>query len=328
MTERRPPAVARVIERATQTARAHGMFRAGDLVLAWVSGGADSVCLLETLVRVRRLFRIELAVFHFDHELRPGSAADAAYVARRASALSLPLQVRRPLSRPAPGDSVERWAREERHRAGAAVAAEIGAQRSALGHTMDDRAETVLLALVRGWGLEGLTGMEPVAGNLVRPLLDVRRDETQACCRSLRLRPRTDPSNADLSLLRNALRHRALPALAEATGRDVVPTIARTAELLRADADLLDELAAGLGAGIVERPSTNGVAFLASGLGDLARPVASRVVRRGFADAGVPWTASAIDGVLDLAAGRVGRRIELAEGWVARRDRTRVVLER
>lgn len=327
MTERRPPAVARVIERATQTARAHQMFHAGELVLVWVSGGADSLCLLETLVRVRRLFRIKVAVFHFDHELQPGSAADAGYVVRRAAAHGLACHVRRPLSRPAPGDSVERWAREERHRAAGAVASEIGARRSALGHTQDDRAETVLLALVRGWGLDGLTGTEPVTGDLVRPLLEVRRDETEACCRALRLRPRVDPSNADLSLLRNALRRRALPALAEATGRDVVPTIARTAELLRADAVLLDELAAELGAGIVER-SASALTFSATRLLELARPVSSRVVRRGFAEAGVPWTERAIDGVLDLAAGRPGRRLELADGWRAHRDRTRVVLER
>src|SRR2546430_7858020 len=80
MAARRPPAVARVLERITMTARTHGMFTPGDLALLWVSGGPDSVCLLESLVRLRRLFRIRLAVFHMDHRLRPDSATDAAYV--------------------------------------------------------------------------------------------------------------------------------------------------------------------------------------------------------------------------------------------------------
>jgi tRNA(Ile)-lysidine synthase len=327
MTERRPPQVARVIERVTRTAREHAMFSPGDLVLVWVSGGADSLCLLETLVRIRRLFRIRLAVFHLDHGLRPGSAADSAYVRRRAAALDLPCHVRSPARRPLPRESTERWARQERRAAAGRVAEEIGASRSALGHTMDDRAETVLLALVRGWGLDGLVGIEPVAGRMVRPLLDVRRDETVAACRSLGLRPRHDPSNADTTYLRNAIRHDVLPVLTAATTRDVVPTIARTAELLRADAAMLDELAVGLGASALVRDA-QGWALRIDALADLAPPIASRVVRHALARIGVEWSASAIDGILDLAGGRSGRRIDLGDGWIARRARARVVFER
>ena len=181
--------MARVIERVTHTARTHEMFTPGDLVLVWVSGGPDSICLLETLVRVRRLFRIRLAVFHLNHGLRPGSDADASYVRRRAAHHGLPCHLVKPTASPARGDSIEQWARDERRRAAAEVASSIGASRSALGHTMEDRAETVLIGLVRGWGLDGLTGIEPVAGALVRPLLAVRRADTQALCRSLGLRP-------------------------------------------------------------------------------------------------------------------------------------------
>jgi tRNA(Ile)-lysidine synthase len=327
MATRRPPQLARVIERMTRTAREHEMFAARDLVLVWVSGGADSLCLLEALVRVRRLFRIDLAVFHLDHGLRAGSSDDAAYVRRRSAALGLRCHVATPTEPPPPGASVERWAREERRAAAARLAAEIGARRSALGHTMDDRAETVLLGLVRGWGLDGLTGIEPVAGELVRPLLDVRRDETSAACRSLGLRPREDPTNADTTYLRNAIRRDVLPALAEATGRDVVPSIAQSAELLRADAAMLDDLATGLGAAALERDGA-GWALRVDALADLATPLASRVVRHALATAHIEWTAASIDAVLDLARGRVGRTRALGDGWTARRARTHVVLER
>ena len=303
------------------------MFGVGDLVLVWVSGGPDSLCLLETLVRIRRLFRIRLAVFHMDHGLRPGSGGDAAYVRRRAGAHGVPCHVASPWTAPPRGGSVERWAREERRAAAARIANEIDASRSALGHTMDDRAETVLLALLRGWGLDGLAGIEPVADGIVRPLLDVRRDETVAACRSLGLRPRHDPSNTDTSYLRNAIRHEVLPTLTSATGRDVVPTLARTADLLRADASMLDELAVGLGANILERDRL-GWALRADTLADLAPPIASRVVRHALAAAGIEWSRAAIDGVLDLASGRPGRRIELGDGWSARRVRARIVLER
>ena len=315
-----------MIERVTHTVRAHDLFVPGQLILVWVSGGADSVCLLETLVRVRRLFRIRLAVFHLDHGLRPGSSADAAYVRRRAATHGLDARVA-PRSTPGPGDSVERWAREERRAAAGAVAERIGADRHALGHTMDDRAETVLLALVRGWGLDGLTGIEPIAGNLVRPMLDVRRADTEAACRSLRLHPRVDETNADTAFLRNALRHEALPALARATDRDVIPTIARTAELLRSDARLLDELAANLAETVVT-PTDAGARLDAAELRGLAAPMASRVVRRALADAGCTWTEKGIEGILDLASGRPGRRLALSDGARAHRDRTHVVVER
>jgi tRNA(Ile)-lysidine synthase len=327
MTARRPPQIARVIERVTHTARTHEMFASGDLVLVWVSGGPDSLCLLETLVRVRRLFRIRLAVFHMDHRLRPGSAGDAAYVRRRAAVHGLDCHVASASTGPPAGGSVERWAREQRRTAAAGVAEEIGAARSAVGHTMDDRAETVLLALVRGWGLDGLAGIEPVAGPIVRPLLDVRRDETLAACRGLGLRPRLDPSNADTTYLRNAIRHGVLPAFVSATGRDVVPTLARSAELLRADAAMLDELARTLGITALERRD-GGWALQADVLADLAPPIASRVVRHALATVGIDWSRAAIEAVLDLVAGRPGRRIELGEGWTARRERTCVVLER
>ena len=303
------------------------MFTKGDRVLVWVSGGPDSLCLLEALVRLRRLFGIDLVVFHLDHGLRTASGADAAYVRRRAAAHGLPCHVLTPSTRPTSGDSVERWAREERRAAGARIAADIGAGRSALGHTMDDRAETVLLALVRGWGLDGLAGIEPVAGTHVRPLLDIRREETLAACHALRLRPRIDPTNDDTGYLRNAIRRDVMPTLAAATGRDVVPTIARTAELLRADAAMLDELAIGLGGAAVER--AGGVrALRVDVLTDLAPPIAARAIRHALADAGIDWTQAAIDGILDLAMGRPGRRVALGGGWRARRERARIVLER
>jgi tRNA(Ile)-lysidine synthase len=316
-----------VLERVTRTVREHGMFTKGDRVLVWVSGGPDSLCLLEALVRLRRLFGIDLVVFHLDHGLRTASGADAAYVRRRAAVHGLPCHVLTASTRPTSGDSVERWAREERRAAGARIAADIGAGRSALGHTMDDRAETVLLALVRGWGLDGLAGIEPVAGTHVRPLLDVRREETLAACHALRLRPRIDPTNDDTGYLRNAIRRDVMPTLAAATGRDVVPTIARTAELLRADAAMLDELAIGLGGAAVER--AGGVrALRVDVLTDLAPPIAARAIRYALADAGIDWTRAAIDGILDLAMGRPGRRVELGGGWRARRERARIVLER
>ena len=152
---RRPPAVARVLERVTATAREHEMFLPGQTVLVAVSGGPDSVCMLESLVRLRRLFKIRLEVFHFDHGLRKDSAADAAYVKRLADRHRLPCHLRAATSSPDKGVSVEAWAREQRHFAIAEVTHETGAAKTAIGHTMDDQAETVLIGLITGSGIAG-----------------------------------------------------------------------------------------------------------------------------------------------------------------------------
>jgi hypoxanthine phosphoribosyltransferase len=238
----RPPAVARVLERVTATARAHELFLPGDVVLVAVSGGPDSVCLLESLLRLRRLLRIRVEVFHFDHRLRPGSEKDAAYVRRLAERHRVPVHLRAAEDAPARGESVEAWARGRRLRAAHEVQREIGARRIAVAHTMDDQAETVLLAALTGGGLEAVSGMRPAVGPFVRPLLDVTREEVEAFCRACHLRPRVDPSNVDRRFLRNALRLDGLPALERAVGRPVREPLARTAALLREDAD---ELARG-----------------------------------------------------------------------------------
>ena len=324
---RRPPAVARVLERITATAREHEMFLPSQTVLVSVSGGADSVCLLESLVRLRRLFKIRLEVFHFDHRLRPDSSKDAAYVKRLAERHRLPFHLGMADSKPAKGESIESWARDQRRISSTQVARDVGAERIAVAHTMDDQAETILLALVRGWGLSGLAGIRPVLGRDVQPLLDVRRSEVEACCRALGLRPRQDPTNRDTRYLRNALRHRVIPELERATDRELTPTFARTAALLRADSDLLsyqsDEIAREL---IDESP--DGCSLPAAALLTLPTAIATRVVRRAFALADIGWTEESIDAVLDLAAGRPGRTRHLALGSTARRDQEYVHLSR
>jgi tRNA(Ile)-lysidine synthase len=234
---RRPPAVARVLERVTRTARQHDLFEPGDVVLVAVSGGPDSVCLLYALWHLRRLLKIRLEVFHFDHRLRPGSQADAAYVRALARRLGLSAHVREAAGAPSRGESVEAWATAARGRAADDVRASVGARVVAEGHTLDDQAETVLLNLIRGGGLEAVAGIRPggVGSDRVQPLLDVERSEVEAFCRALHLRPRRDPMNEDPRRLRNAIRISVLPAMERATGREVRRPIARSADLLRED---------------------------------------------------------------------------------------------
>jgi tRNA(Ile)-lysidine synthetase-like protein len=327
-----------VLERVTATVRRHDMLHPGDTVLVCVSGGPDSMCLLESLVRLRRLFRIRLEVFTFDHRLREGSAADVAYVRRAAARLRLPAHVEVAEGAPPAGASVEAWGTIQRMRAADRVRQVIGAQVVAEGHTIDDQAETVLLNLLRGTGLDGLAGIWPVAGErpspiTVQPLFDVSREEVEASCRALGLRPRRDPMNEDRRYLRSAIRHEVLPAIERATGREVRATLARTAEVLAEDRDELMRRGLELERNLV-RHEHDSVRLDAAGLARLPRAAAARVVRRALwnllttDEAAAPWTRASVDAVLDLATGRPGRRRHLPNGREAVREKVYVLVSR
>ncbi len=323
-----------MLERVTATVREHGLLQPDETVLVCVSGGPDSVCLLESLVRLRRLFRMRLEVFHFDHRLRADSSADVAYVRRLAARHRLPFHLRVADDAPGVGASVEAWATARRTNAANEVRREIGAPVIAEGHTLDDQAETVLLNLLRGTGLDGLAGIWPGEGDrpgssLVQPLLDVTRAEVEAFCRSLGLRPRRDPMNDDRRLLRAAIRHEAIPMLERITGREVRATLARTASVLHEDRLELLRQAADHEAAIVEHDGGE-VRFRAADLAALPRSLAARIVRMALwrlaavDDEVAPWTRDSVDAVLDLAVGRPGRRRDLPGNRAARRDRVYV----
>lgn len=316
----RPPAVARVLERVTATVREHELLLPGESVMVAVSGGPDSTCLIHALVELRRLLGIDLAVFHFDHRLRPGSAEDAAYVRRTAERLRLPFHLAQATTRPEPGGSVEEWGRRARYAALALAMRDAGATKGATGHTLDDQAETVLLALVRGGGLDAVAGIWPEQGGIVRPLLGVTREEVEAFCRAKRLRPRVDPTNRDTRLLRNAIRLKVLPALERAAGREVRATLARTARLLRRDAELLRRLATEAAVELLEE-TPEGVRLPAAALATLPAAVGARVARDAAYRCGVVPSAEDVEAILDLARGRSGRRRDLAGGSTARRER-------
>jgi tRNA(Ile)-lysidine synthase len=316
------------------------MFEPGDLVLVACSGGPDSICLLHTLHRVRRLLRIKLAVFHFDHRLRPDSAEDAAYVERQAGRLGLSFVLREALGEPRKGQSVEAWARLARYAALTSAATEVGAARAAVGHTLDDQAETVLLGLVRGGGLEAAAGMPPVASlpplgfPASRPLIETTREEVRAFCRSLRLRPREDPTNRDPRFLRNRIRHQMLPLLERELDRDLRGTLARTAENVRGDVEYLEGLASQAAGTLVEVRDEE-IRIEAAGLVALPTPIGARVVRQAVRLAGAVWGewgadvgAAHIGSVLELATGRTGRRVDLPGDLVAERRREYVRISR
>jgi tRNA(Ile)-lysidine synthase len=224
------------------------MLEDGDLVLVAVSGGQDSVALLSALDELRRTCypRLRLHVAHLNHQLRGEEAdADEAFVRELAERFGVPFTSERhdvrALAR-AERRNLEEVAREVRYAFLRRVAAEVGARRIATGHTLTDQAETFLMRLVRGAGTEGLSGIHPVVDDLIiRPLLAVRREETQAYCQALAIPYRVDRSNVEAELWRARVRRELLPQLAALHPR-AVEAIGRAAERLRVDEAYFDEV--------------------------------------------------------------------------------------
>ncbi len=309
------PAVAAV---RLATRRALATLEPGDLVLAACSGGADSLALALALAFEGPKQALRTGAVVVDHGLQRGSAQRSADLGAALRDRGLdPVEVVRVEVGTEGGP--EAAARSARYRAIDEVADRTGAAAVLLGHTRDDQAETVLLGLARGSGARSLSGMAGRTGRLVRPLLAVDRATTRRACAALGLDPWDDPHNQDPAYARARVRHEAVPALERALGPGVAAALARTADLLRADADALDAWADRVLAELTE-PGGLEVAALAG----LPAAVRTRVLRRAAIAAGAPAGAlsaghvTALDalvtrwhgqGPLDLPGGVVARRV-------------------
>ncbi len=201
------------------------MVSKGECLLLAVSGGADSTCLLHVMLSLKEELGIKLHVAHLDHQLRgEESDADAAYVVRLSDSLDIPCTVSKADVRGYQKKhrlSLEEAAREVRYDFLSETAAAVGADIIAIGHTLDDQVETIMLHIIRGSGIAGLVGLNAKSErllngyqlNIIRPLLEISREETQQYCLEHNLMARVDSSNQSLSMLRNRIRLKLLPEL-------------------------------------------------------------------------------------------------------------------
>jgi len=266
-----------------RTLRRHAMLAGGEAVLVAVSGGADSVALLHLLASLATEWRLRLHVLHVDHQLRTESATDAEFVRALGARLGIPVDVatitvdRR--------DSLEAAARAARYAALETHAARVGAERIALGHTADDQAETVLMRLVQGAGVRGLSGIPPVRGPIIRPLIELRRSALEAELRRAGLTWVEDQTNRDPKFLRNRIRHELLPLLSASYNPEVAAALVRTASLARETIGALEQAsAAELDRLVVwgDRAATLRLEALRA----LPRPLAAEVLRQAAARLG------------------------------------------
>ncbi len=215
----------------------------GELVLVACSGGPDSLALTAAAVFEARAQAVRVGAVVVDHGLQPGSARIAERAARQCRDLGADPVERRAAEVGTTGEGPEGAARTARYAELTAVADRLGAAVVLLGHTLDDQAEQVLLGLARGSGARSLAGMPSRRGIFARPLLGVQRSVVHQAAADQGLRAWHDPSNADPAFARSRVRTIVLPLLEEQLGPGVALALARTAELLREDAETLDALA-------------------------------------------------------------------------------------
>jgi tRNA(Ile)-lysidine synthase len=273
--------MSRLLERVHQTVSEQALFGAGDVLVAGVSGGADSTALALVLADVAPRLGARLAgLAHLNHQLRDAADADEACCRELAARLGVDFDSRRvdvAAEARRRKTSVEDAARTVRYLFLSEVAAARGATRVAVGHTRNDQAETVLLRLARGAGPVGLAAIYPRAGQVIRPLLDVRRSEVEAWLRERGHAWREDESNQDRTIPRNKVRHELLPWLIEAFGAGVVDVLARQAALSRDDAEWFDLVATETADRLVIQEGTI-VTLEHVALGALHPAIARRVV--------------------------------------------------
>lgn len=307
-----------IVERIREAVRADGLLAGERPLVAMLSGGRDSVCLLDVAVALRGAQAV--AALHVNYGLRAEADADERHCAELCEQLGVELTAVRAPAAPA-GGNVQAWARELRYAAARELAAARGAAAIATGHTASDQVETILYRLAASPGRRALLGMAPREDgdgrpSLVRPLLDFTREQTAAYCVERGLLWREDASNEDERYARARVRATLVPAL-----RTVHPAaeanVLRTALLLREESELLDELVERELSEPVEcEPAATGTRAIAlARLAELPPALARLVVVRLAEDAAGDYVPQAGDRVGELLAlGRRGGRAELHVG--------------
>jgi len=294
------------VERVRAQVIAGGLLAPDSQVVAMLSGGRDSVCLLDVAVALCGAEKVW--ALHVNYGLRPDAGADEDHCRALCAQMGVEVEVRRARREPGAGGNVHAWARDTRYAAAGALADRMDAAIAA-GHTATDQVETILYRLAASPGRRALLGMPARDGRLVRPLLGVTREQTAAYCTELGLAWREDSSNDSTQYARARVRNRLLPAL-DAVHPAARANLLRTAELLGEETELLDAL--------VDAELHGASSIAIERLGELAPGLARLVVIRLAEQAAgtyVPQAGERVGEILALA--RRGGGAELHVGGLA-----------
>jgi tRNA(Ile)-lysidine synthase len=315
-----------LLKKVKETITKYDMLGPGDTVLVAVSGGPDSLCLLSVLQAFAKEVRLSLHVAHLDHRFRGRESADEAlFVAKTAKILGIEATIEQfdvPAFCRERGLSAQAGAREVRYGFLNRVAEKVGASRIALGHTASDQAETLVMRLIRGAGLPGLSAIPPVRGNIIRPLIEVTREEVLGFLDTQGIAFVTDPSNAKPLYTRNRVRLAIMPVL-RAFNPKIVETLASEAAILRDENEAIEAYLDKISPGVLSREK-NGLRLKRDEFNALPPALKRRVLRKavsGFHAGLVELSFDQIeDAIRFLSSAQTGRSLNLLSGLIVERE--------
>ncbi|MCT4565947.1 MAG: tRNA lysidine(34) synthetase TilS [Maledivibacter sp.] len=309
-----------IIERFLGTIKTNNLIEKGEGVVVGVSGGPDSICLLHLLWRLRETFNINISVVHLDHQFRGEEAQkDAKYVEEFCRALGIKAFIFSydvgKYSREK-GITLEEGGRELRYQLFDKVARETSSSKIAIAQNRNDQGETVLMRLIRGSGLDGLTAIDYKRdGKIIRPLLDIDRKEIEEYCKENDLKPRIDKTNLEAIYTRNKIRLELIPYIKENFNPSIIDALWRSANLLRDDSHYLDLLTEEKLKGITIKKNEDEFSLDQNGFDKLNIAMKKRILRSAIREVKgnlkeVGWTH--IEGILELIdRKKVGSRLDL-----------------
>ena len=275
-----------VFEKVLSTINKHNLIESGDKIVIGISGGPDSVCLLHILSRLKEKLNIELYAAHLNHQIRGIEAQkDALYVSEICDEMGITYFLKSidvPKYCKDNSLSIEEGARKLRYEMFDEIKKRTKSNKIAIGHNLNDQAETVLMRIMRGTGLQGLRGIEYARENgVIRPLLDIERKDIEEYCKVHNLNPRIDESNLENIYTRNKIRLELIPYMTDNFNTNLIESIVRMSNSLRSDSDYIEAEAESKFKDICKVTSDT-VDIKINGFSKLHNAIKVRVLRKGI----------------------------------------------
>lgn len=310
------------------------MFPQESKVVVGISGGPDSTVLLHTLSLLKEKYKIEIWAAYLDHCIREDQTKEKEWVRELSRELNISLlsdSIDVPLLAEKKSLSLEFAARKARYNFLEHIANRVGATRIAVGHTASDQAETILMRLIRGSGIDGLSGIPFVRGKIIRPLIKIFRWEIEDYCKRHNLTPVEDSSNRDLSFFRNSIRFDLIPFLQDHYNPRVVETLSNTADILQVDKDFLERITFRAQKKVIEKKTDRRIVLDVQKLSELHLAIRRRVIRYTIEELkgdleGVEYTH--VNKALNLGENEGAKTVDLPGNLKVHRQYDRLIIEK